>query len=156
MEAQARILFERAYRHQMKGDIGDAIELYKRSIAIHPTSEAYTFLGWSYSMVDRLEEAIEMCHKAIEVDPEFGNPYNDIGAYLIELGELDEAMSWLERATVAPRYQSPQLPYLNMGRVHEQQGRYRSALQSYDRALEIDPMFLPATWAKAALLGKLN
>ena len=47
----------------------------------------------------RLEEAIEECHKAIAVDPTFGNPYNDIGAYLIEMGRLDEAIPWLERAT---------------------------------------------------------
>ena len=30
--------------------------------------------------------------------PTFGNPYNDIGAYLIAKGELDEAIEWLEKA----------------------------------------------------------
>lgn len=156
MHNQAMILFERAYRSQINGQLGEAIELYKRSIAMHPTAEAYTFLGWSFSMMDRLDEAIEMCHKAIEIDPTLGNPYNDIGSYLIEQGELDEAKAWLEKATQAPRYQAPQLPYLNMGRVHEAQGRYRSALKSYGQALEIDPLFLPAQWAKTALLGKMN
>lgn len=156
MHDQAMILFEKAYRHQMEGQVGDAIELYKRSIAIHPTAEAFTFLGWSYSMMDRLEEAIEMCHKAIELDPSLGNPYNDIGAYLIELGKMDEAIPWLEKATQAARYQSPQLPHLNIGRIHEFEGRYRSALHSYDEALKIDPLFLPAYWAKTALLGKMN
>jgi hypothetical protein len=32
------------------------------------------------------DDAITECHHAIEVDPDFGNPYNDIGAYLIEQG----------------------------------------------------------------------
>jgi hypothetical protein len=36
--------------------------------------------------------------RAIQVDPDFGNPYNDIGAYLINLGRHDEAMAWLEQA----------------------------------------------------------
>ncbi len=156
MHDQAMILFERAYRNQMRGQLGDAIELYKRSIATHPTAEAYTFLGWTYSMMDRMDEAIEMCHKAIAIDPDFGNPYNDIGAYLIELGEYEEAAEWLQKATQAQRYQSPQLPHLNLGRIHEANGRFRSALQSYDEALEIDPMFLPGYWAKTALLGKMN
>jgi tetratricopeptide (TPR) repeat protein len=82
---KAQVLWERAYRRQMKGELADAILLYKRSIVVYPTAEAYTFLGWSYSMIDLHEEAIAMCKKAIEIDPSFGNPYNDIGAYLIEL-----------------------------------------------------------------------
>ena len=84
IQQQAKILFEQGYRHQRKGELGDAIELYKRSIAMFATAEAYTFLGWSYSMMRRYDDAIEMCHKAIELDPDYGNPYNDIGAYLLE------------------------------------------------------------------------
>lgn len=154
--AQAMILFERAYKHQVRGETGDAIELYKRSIAIHPTAEAYTFLGWTYSMVERIEEAIEMCKEAIRLDPAFGNPYNDIGAYLIEQGEYEEAIPWLENATVAERYKSPQFPYTNLGRAYQQLGKYRSALQNYDKSLQIDPLYMPAYWAKTALLGKMN
>jgi tetratricopeptide (TPR) repeat protein len=89
-------LLRRAFHAQMSGDFDTAIDLYQRSIAAFPTAEAHTFLGWTYSFQRRLEEAIEECHKAIAVDPTFGNPYNDIGAYLIEMGRLDEAIPWLE------------------------------------------------------------
>ena len=153
---QAMVLFERAYRRQMSGEFADAIVLYKRSIATFPTAEAYTFLGWTYSMLNRLEEALAMCRKAIEVDPTFGNPYNDIGAYLIEMERWQEAIPWLEKATQAPRYEAPQFPHMNLGRVYEHLGRYRTALAYYDRALEIDPLYLPATWAKTSLLAKMN
>jgi tetratricopeptide (TPR) repeat protein len=155
-QAQAMILFERAYRHQIKGQLGDAIELYKRSIAMHATAEAFTFLGWTYSMMNRLDEAIDMCHKAIAIDPTFGNPYNDLGAYFIQLGEFDAAINWLEQAIAAPRYKSPQFAYTNLGRAYESTGRYRTALQHYNQALEIDPLYMPAYWAKTALLGKMN
>ena len=40
--------------------------------------------------------------KAIAIDSDFGNPYNDIGASLIQLGEHDAAIPWLEKAIVAP------------------------------------------------------
>ena len=153
---QAMVLFERAYRQQVQGEFADAIVLYKRSIATYPTAEAYTFLGWTYSMLNRLEEALAMCRQAIEVDPTFGNPYNDIGAYLIEMGRWQEAIPWLEKATKAPRYEAPHFPYMNLGRVYEHLGRYRTALSCYDRALEIDPFYLPATWAKTSLLAKMN
>jgi tetratricopeptide (TPR) repeat protein len=153
---KAMILFERAYRHQMRGEFGDAIVLYKRSLDISPTAEAYTYLGWAYSMMDRYEEAIEYCKKAIELDPTFGNPYNDIGSYLIEQGDFEEAVPWLDQAIQAPRYESRQFPHLNLGRVHEHTGHYRKALESYDRALEIDPFYRAAAWAKYDLIGGLN
>ena len=89
---EAREHFERGYEAQMAGRIDAAIESYRRSIAIHPSAEAHTFLGWVYSMLDRYEDAIEECHQAIALDPTFGNPYNDIGAYFIELGWWKEAI----------------------------------------------------------------
>ncbi|HXH86357.1 MAG TPA: hypothetical protein VNI35_05995, partial [Nitrospira sp.] len=76
-------LFQQAYERQMKGELEEAVSLYRRSLATHPTAEAHTFLGWTYSFMGRLDDAIEECHLAIARDPEFGNPYNDIGAYLI-------------------------------------------------------------------------
>lgn len=153
---QAMILFERAYRHQMRQELGDAIQLYKRSIILYPTAEAYTFLGWTYSMMDRYEEAIAECKKAIEIDPAYGNPYNDIGAYLIELNRWDEAIPWLQKAIMASRYEAPQYPYINLGRVYERLGRYSTALSYYNRAIDIDPFNRAAIWAKYQLLGRLN
>ena len=91
-------LFQQAYEHQMSGELDEAAALYEASIGLFPTAEAHTFLAWTYSFQGRLDDAIQECQKAIEVDPEFGNPYNDIGAYLIEQGKHDEAIPWLERA----------------------------------------------------------
>lgn len=150
------ILFEQAYKHQMQGELADAILLYERSLELHPTAEAHTFLGWTYSMMERYEEAIAECKKAIAVDPTFGNPYNDIGAYLIELDRWEEAIPWLEKATEAPRYEAPQFPHMNLGRVYEHQGEFRRALAAYDRALALDPFYQTAIWAKYEMLGRLN
>ena len=153
---KAKVLFDRAYRHQMDGEYGEAIVLYKRSIATFPTAEAYTFLGWTYSMMGRIDEAIAMCHKAIDTDPTYGNPYNDIGAYLIDQEKWEEAIPWLEKAAQAPRYQTRQFPYMNLGRAHQNLGRYQTAVQYYKQALAEEPFYLPANWALTALLGKMN
>ena len=153
---QAMILFDRAYRHQLKGELGDAIDLYRRSLSVQPTAEAYTFLGWTYSMLDRYDQAIDCCKKAIAIDPEYGNPYNDIGAYLIEQKQWKNAIPWLEKAVDAGRYDTPQFPLMNLGRVYENIGRTKTALKFYDRALNLDPYYRSAIWAKFSLLGKLN
>lgn len=153
---QAQILLDRAYRHQTQGELGDAIYLYRRSIALYPTAEAHTYLGWAYSMMDRYDEAIAECEKAIALDPGFGNPYNDIGAYLIEMERYEEAVPWLEKALAAPRYDSRQFPYINLGRAYQELGDMLKALACYDRALEEAPFYLPATWGRNLLLGRLN
>jgi tetratricopeptide (TPR) repeat protein len=77
----------------MKGEYEAAIDLYSRSIEVFPTAAAYTFRGWTYSFLGKLDKAISECMKAIRVDPGFGNPYNDIGAYLIQQGKWDPGAS---------------------------------------------------------------
>lgn len=132
-------LFEDAYRLQMQGDLELAADLYKRSIEIFPTAEAYTFLGWTYRFQGRLDDAIAECKKAIELDPSFGNPYNDIGAYLIEKGLADEAVPWLEKATASGRYESYHYPWYNLGRVYVAKEMYRRARECFEQALDIEP-----------------
>src|SRR6266404_1739979 len=77
--------------------------------------------------------------RAIEVDPDFGNPYNDIGCYLMQQGKLDEAVPWLERAKVAKRYEPRQFPYMNLGRIHVRQGRWWDALREFEEAVRLAP-----------------
>jgi tetratricopeptide (TPR) repeat protein len=153
---QAAEVFQEAYRCQMKGDLDEAITLYQRSLALHPTAEAHTFLGWTYSHQGRLDEAIEECKRAIEVDPEFGNPYNDIGAYLIELGQPDEAIPWLDGALKARRYESYHFAHFNLGRIWEEKGESERAKICYRRALNCEPGYTLAGEALAELISRLN
>jgi len=149
-------LFQRAYVAQMSHDLEAAVELYKKSIEALPTAEAHTFLGWTYSFQGDLDAAIAECKRAIEVDPDFGNPYNDIGAYLVELGRHDEAIPWLEKATRAPRYEAPHYPRFNLGRVYLAKEMYSRALEEFERALAIRPDHTPAREVVAALKRRLN
>jgi tetratricopeptide (TPR) repeat protein len=149
-------LFGKAYDLQMAGELDDAVEQYKRSIDIFPTAEAHTFLGWTYSFQGRYEDAIAECKEAIKVDPDFGNPYNDIGAYLIEKGRLDEAVPWFKKAIVAKRYDSYCYPHYNLGRVYEQKGNWTEALKCYDNSLKANPEYLLAKKANNRLKALLN
>ncbi len=53
-------LFQQAYVLQMQGDLEIAVQLYRKSIELYPTAEAYTFLGWTYSFQGRIDEAKEL------------------------------------------------------------------------------------------------
>jgi Tfp pilus assembly protein PilF len=153
---EARVHFHQGYEAQMSGRLDEAVEQYRQSIAAHPTAEAHTFLGWAYSFQGRHEDAIAECKIAISVDPDFGNPYNDIGAYLIELGREEEAIAWLERAKKAPRYEPRHFPYFNLARVHIRRNRVREAIAELREAIAIEPGYTLARKELHRLLGMLN
>ncbi len=134
-------LFQKAYQLQMQGELDLAVDLYRRSIEVHPTAEAYTFLGWTYRFQGKIDEAIQECKKAIDVDPSFGNPYNDIGAYLIEKGKHDDAIPWLEKAAKSGRYESYHFPWYNLGRAYLAKEMYRKAKECFEHALDIEPEY---------------
>jgi Tfp pilus assembly protein PilF len=140
----AVILWQQGYLLHLLGHFEAAVEHFRRSIAAHPTAEAHTFLGWSLSHLGRLDEAIAECRTAIAIDPAFGNPYNDIGVYLIDLGRADEAIPWFDKAIQSTRYCCYQFPYFNKGRVLLRQGSVEAARRLFERALKHDPDYAPA------------
>jgi tetratricopeptide (TPR) repeat protein len=149
-------LFKRAYEAQQSNDYEEAIALYKRSIARYPTAEAHTFLGWVYSFQSRYDEAIEECLEAIRLDETFGNPYNDIGSYLIAKGDIWTCITWFKRALQAARYESYAFPHFNLGRVYEMRGRLLEAAKHYGLALEEQPDFAQAASALRRMQARLN
>jgi tetratricopeptide (TPR) repeat protein len=155
-EERAQEYLQKAYRLQMSGHLQEAIENYKASIELHPTAEAHTFLGWAYSFLGEYDTAIEECKVAIGIDPEFGNPYNDIGAYLIQRGDTEEAIPYLELAIKAKRYATPHFPHYNMGRILERRGDWFEALDEYRTALEIEAGYTLAKDAYYRLLALMN
>ena len=153
---RAMELWREAYRRQMQGELDAAIELYRQSIEVRPTAEAHTFMGWAMSFQGRLDEATAECLKAIEVDPDFGNPYNDIGVYLMQQDKLDEAIPWLEKAKRAPRYEPRQFPYMNLGRIYLRQGKWWQALAEFEGAVRMAPADPAAAKALHGLRARLN
>jgi tetratricopeptide (TPR) repeat protein len=152
----AKELFQEAYEAQLAQNYEQAIELYKESIETYPTAEAHTFLGWVYSFQERYDEAIEECLEAIRVDETLGNPYNDIGSYLLAKGDSYGCVRWFRRALMAPRYESYVFPHFNLGRVFEMRHRYLEACKHYGLALEQQPGFGEAAAGLRRMQARLN
>lgn len=153
---RAMALVQQAMNHQMAGELDEAIGLYKQSISVYPTADAHTYLGWAYSFQGRIDEAIAQCEVAITIDPDFGNPYNDIGVYLMQQQKLDDAIPWLEKAKQAKRYEPRHFPYLNLGRVYAAKGMLQRALQEFRDALRLNPQDSAIAQAIEDLESKLQ
>jgi tetratricopeptide (TPR) repeat protein len=153
---RAHQLFVEGYRLHMAGDVAAAIGRYQESIDTRPTAEAHTFLGWAFSFLDRLDDAIDECKKAIAVDPDFGNPYNDIGSYLLKQGKLDDAIPWLDKAVKSKRYEPRHYPHCNLGRIYWAKGLLNRAIAEFERALELDATSRFAQNALATIRQQLH
>lgn len=151
LRAKALELWEEGQRHHLRGELSEAMRLYRESLAVTETAEAHTFLGWALSAGGDVAGAIAECHLAIAADPDFGNPYNDIGAYLIEQGDFEAAIPWLERAKLAKRYEPRHFPHLNLGRIYMKTGKVSRAIAEFERALELHPKDVLATQSLAKL-----
>lgn len=155
-EVKARKVFAEAYSSHISGQIDEAIQLYQESLKWCPTAEAYTFLGWAMSSRKEYEKAIEYCKLAIAIDPDYGNPYNDIGAYLIEMGFEDDAIEWLKKAIVAKNYDCRFYSYYNLGKIYEEKNLIVKALTCFENAVKINPDFLAASTELEKLKNRLN
>lgn len=141
---------------QGMGFYRDAEYYYRKSIKMFPTAAAYTYLGWIQSFLGDFVQAIEFCKIAIEIDPDYGNAYNDIGAYFLEMGEADSAIPYLRRAAKTAHYTRREFAHYNLGRAWESKNEYDKAASSYKRALDVDPEYEPAKMAYYKLIRRMN
>ena len=136
---RARKLIEAGLEAIAQGDVESARTKFKESAGCVPTADAYTYWGWMEHHRGETAKAIQLCQKAIKIDPNFGNPYNDIGSYLVSMGKDDEAIPWFEKAIEAARYEPRQFPHINLGRVYMAKEMPVKALGEFRKALEYAP-----------------
>ena len=113
--------------------------MFEKSVQISPTAEGLTYLALMYSYEKDYTVSIELCKQAILLDPSYGNPYNDIGTYLVEQQRLRESIEWFEKAKNALRYDERRLPYLNLGRLYIRLSNVDDAKKEYESLLEFEP-----------------
>lgn len=138
-EQRARRLVDLGSAYVLKNKLTEARDFFERSLEIYPTADAYTYLGWVMTYRGCYIEAIELCTKAIELDPEFGNPYNDIGVYLMRLAKPKAAIEWFEKAKKAKRYEPRHFPYLNLGILYLKMGRLSRSYEEFSQVLVHEP-----------------
>jgi len=155
LKRRAVALWNDGQEAHLSGKIELAVECYSKSLDLFPTAAAHTFRGWAFSILKRWDEAIQECKMAIQIDPTFGNPYNDMGSYLLIQGRFDDAIEWLEKAKVAPRYEPRHFPYMNLGRIYAAKGMLWRAIEEFETALKIRPGEPHCLAALADLKSKL-
>lgn len=110
-------------------------------IALHPTDErCLMMLGSYYYGREEYREAIEVYKKILAENDEFAPVYNMLGYCYRNLDNYAEAESYLKKyIELIPNDPNP---YDSYGELLLKMGKFEESLESYKRAISIDPYFV--------------
>ncbi|NIM18935.1 MAG: tetratricopeptide repeat protein [Candidatus Latescibacteria bacterium] len=102
--------------------------------------EAFYWLGIIYMWwLKQPEKAAWAFDKAIELDPAYKGPYNDISSVYLQLGDFDKALWAIDKyISLAPDEPNP---YDSKAALLAAKGELDKAIEFYQKALEVDPGF---------------
>ncbi|MEZ6185963.1 MAG: serine/threonine-protein kinase [Planctomycetota bacterium] len=105
-------------------------------------------------MSDRLQEALELLDRALELNPRDAQALRERGVAKGRLGQREAAIADYDLALELDPGDA--VSWHNRGRNLAQLGRYAEAQESYDRALEITPGYVNALNDRGACKGYLG
>lgn len=129
----------RGHEAMFAKDYERALGHFGEACRYNETAEVLGLLGWTSGLQGKKEGAKAFYLKAIRKNPDYGPPYNDLGSFLLNDGEVEESIKWFELAKKAPLYDNKEYPYINAGRAHMMKQRYREAIAEFDQALKLAP-----------------
>ncbi|WP_405429699.1 tetratricopeptide repeat protein [Micromonospora sp. NBC_00617] len=80
------------------GEVALAIRWASRGVRCQPSKMGEVWLGYAYRSAGRTRDALAALYRAVDLDPDDLAIYADIAGTLAEIGRLDEALEWTERA----------------------------------------------------------
>jgi tetratricopeptide (TPR) repeat protein len=80
------------------GETALAVEWAERGVRQRPSKLAEIWLGYAYRSAGRVPEALVALRRAVTHDPDDLSVYADIAGTLADIGRLDDALDWVDRA----------------------------------------------------------
>lgn len=136
---RAHAALAQGHSHVMAGDVRAALGSFEEAARWEETADALTYQAWMHSLLGDLATAERLCLRAIRVDPDFGNPYNDIGTICLQRRDVAAAIEWFQRAKRARRYEPRHFPFVNLARLYMSLGMPQDALRELEGALSLSP-----------------
>lgn len=118
------------------------------------SDRTYYFLGSALLETGQSKEAAIYLEKLVTKDGKSFQALHDLATCYANLGEYAASLS-LYKKCLALNYDSPHLHY-NIGCLHDALGNHQSALDSYDKVIQLDPYFSFAHVNKAYGLIELK
>jgi tetratricopeptide (TPR) repeat protein len=135
-----RLLVESTHEG-IRGNKKSQQELLEKLVRMYPKDERlYLVLGNFFFSQRQWEQAIATYKQALEINPEFSTPYNQIGYSYRYLGNYSEAENALKK--YIKMIPDDPNPYDSYAELLLRMGEYEVSIENYEKALRINPNFL--------------
>ena len=99
-------------------------------------------LAVQYHQNNNLQDAQNYYNKVLELDPNYVNAHNNLGAIFQKLGDPQKAKEYFEKVIkINPNYVSA---HNNLGNIFQKLGDLQKAKDCFERAIEINPNYVDA------------
>lgn len=96
--SKAEVLHSKGTVSFSKGEFEEALKLFKEAYKIDPNNKKNThLLGLTYLKLERYNLAAQPLKELLEKNPDYSPAYLDYGVALYRLGDLQNALPWLEK-----------------------------------------------------------
>ncbi len=112
-ETPAEEAFQKGKDYSQKHMYNESISELTKSIQIHPATDVYSYRAYVYLLKNSPDQAISDCNKAIEIDPNNDQAYNNRAAAYQKKGDFDKAISDCNRAIAI----NPGIPFFYKNRA---------------------------------------
>jgi len=118
----------------------EAIPVYHEYLENEPDSfEAMTYLAECYEKTDEIVLAKKYYHDAIELAPEYADPWFGLGVIEYNAGNADDSLIYFRKA-VRLDDENPEYWYL-LGKSHYIKGETKAALSCFRESLKLDAYY---------------
>ena len=149
------LLFKQATDLISKGKFSDAIVILDKLVSQNKKhADAYNTLGVAYFRLQKLDKALEMYKKAVDINPENPIYLNNYGTTLSGLGDNVTAVKIIGEAI--KRDINYTEAYNNMGIALMRIGDIQNSLQCFKKTLQLNPNHTRAMNSMAMALRKDN
>ena len=137
------LLAFRADLEDMRGNLDEAIELRKRTVALDPLCSAcYLFLGNDLYAKGRYDEANTVLQKALELDPQQGFIHLVLGQILLARGSPQEALAEMQKeSNEIMRLAGEAFAYHSLGRHQDSDASLKKLISNDGSAYQVAEVY---------------
>ncbi len=132
---------ERGKTFFREGDLDKAVYHFTLALEEEENEELLFYMGLISNQKKEAVKALNYFYKAIQKNPEYGSPCNEIGVILLRHGREKEAVFWLKKSVRCRMNDARHIPLYNLAALYKTWNRPERSLQYLYKALDIEPDF---------------
>lgn len=158
-QSNGSIWLTKAKEASDRRDYGEAIKNFDKALKLEPTNPIIWFnKGITLEKFGRHTVALNAFDEAIKLDPNFSDAYVIKGNLLARNNEPEMAIRQYDRAIETYPENDPKLAraWYNKGLALAKSGKYKEALEAFDKSISINPRDEKAWYGKYSALSSLG